>query len=148
LTVDGLVYTWGSSEHGQIGRKASPRYPIHTLQPEIVGQLRRTRIVKIGAGSYHTLAADSWGRIYAWGLNNARQCLVDEADQIPHPVELPFFEGTPVKQLVAGMHHSVVLLENGEVYAFGDKENGKLGLGGDQQARGYLTAEELRPLTF
>ncbi|XP_030837055.1 E3 ubiquitin-protein ligase MYCBP2 [Strongylocentrotus purpuratus] len=34
---------------------------------------------------------------------------------------------TPIKQVTCGLHHSVVLLENGEVYAFGLGNHGQLG---------------------
>jgi alpha-tubulin suppressor-like RCC1 family protein len=35
-----------------------------------LGRLRcATQIKKIAAGSQHTIASDTWGRIYAWGSN-------------------------------------------------------------------------------
>ncbi|KAG9301165.1 hypothetical protein G9A89_012548 [Geosiphon pyriformis] len=149
LTSEGYVYTFGSSEQWQLARRGSPRFPSLTLFPEIAGQLKNVVIKKIGCGNFHTLAADEEGHIYAWGLNNARQCLIDEGDHVKVPTEIPFFEGSPVKQLAGGLHHSVVLLENGKVYTFGGKENGKLGIGGDQESnKGYLKVEELAPLKF
>ncbi|CAG8547941.1 2955_t:CDS:2 [Ambispora leptoticha] len=151
LTTDGHVYTWGSSEQFQLGRRGSPRHKSLTLVPEIVNQLKKLRIVKIGCGNFHTLAADDEGHIYAWGLNNARQCLLDPGKyggiHIKEPTQIPFFENVKVKQLAAGMHHSVVLLENGQVYTFGSKENGKLGLGGDETSdKGYNAVADLKPL--
>lgn len=40
----------------------------------------------------------------------------------------------PVTQIACGVHHSVVLLQNGDVYTFGSNSYGQLGLG-DTSAR-------------
>ncbi|XP_055893471.1 E3 ubiquitin-protein ligase MYCBP2-like isoform X4 [Biomphalaria glabrata] len=46
--------------------------------------------------------------------------------------------GTVVTQIAVGLHHTVVLLSNGDVYAFGSNNNGQLGLG-DTKIRGKPT---------
>jgi E3 ubiquitin-protein ligase MYCBP2 len=35
----------------------------------------------------------------------------------------------PVTQIACGVHHTVVLLQNGDVYTFGNNSYGQLGLG-------------------
>ncbi|KAL4230611.1 E3 ubiquitin-protein ligase mycbp2 [Mactra antiquata] len=44
----------------------------------------------------------------------------------------------PITQISCGMHHTVVLLQNGEVYTFGSNQYGQLGLG-DVVTRGIPT---------
>nr|AOV18880.1 myc binding protein 2 [Lymnaea stagnalis] len=46
--------------------------------------------------------------------------------------------GSPATQVAVGLHHTLVLLQSGEVYAFGSNNNGQLGLG-DTKIRGRPT---------
>ena len=38
-----------------------------------------------------------------------------------------------IRQIVCGGHHSFILMESGELFAFGYNDNGQLGLGDNNQ---------------
>ncbi|XP_052283534.1 E3 ubiquitin-protein ligase MYCBP2-like isoform X2 [Dreissena polymorpha] len=55
------------------------------------------------------------------------------------PQEIPIGTGdVAIQQIACGMHHNVLLLQNGEVYTFGSNQYGQLGLG-DTLTRGLPT---------
>ncbi|CAG8736892.1 26601_t:CDS:1, partial [Dentiscutata erythropus] len=89
------------------------------------------RIKKIFAGSYHNFAVNDDNIIYTWGLNNYGQCGIESSDSyILHSTKVEFFQNFHrVKQIAAGMHHSLALLENGNLYSFGHANYGQLGIG-------------------
>ncbi|OZJ04137.1 hypothetical protein BZG36_02837 [Bifiguratus adelaidae] len=144
LTDDGKVYGWGNGEQNQIGRRILERRKLNGLDPQLTS-LRN--ITMIASGSYHSLAVDTEGRLWVWGLNNFGQCGLrgqkkTTLDIIPTPQRLvldnlgenededtrPF----KIKQIAAGEQHSLLLMESGDVYAFGRADFGQLGISGEQ----------------
>lgn len=104
----------------------------NALEPEL---LALRNIKAIGTGSYHSFALSHSNELYVWGLNNYQQCgLWTEDDQsAPDIVKSPTVIATLrdkgiVKSVVGGEHHSLVLMENGDVYAFGRADSSQLGL--------------------
>ena len=71
LLADGRVFAWGENTFGQIGNGTS----LDVMAPVQVGAPLPAAIVAIGAGvgAQHSLALDSAGVVWGWGLNDARQ---------------------------------------------------------------------------
>ncbi|RUP47695.1 regulator of chromosome condensation 1/beta-lactamase-inhibitor protein II [Jimgerdemannia flammicorona] len=131
LTSTGDVYGWGNGQQNQLGRRIIERRKINGLNPERLG-LKHIKL--IGSGSYHSFAVDVKDTIFVWGLNNFRQSgLSDEEggldDIISTPTPISSLQGKGiVRQVAGGEHHSLVLFESGEVYAFGRADSSQLGL--------------------
>ncbi|CAM9211439.1 unnamed protein product, partial [Choristocarpus tenellus] len=125
LTGDGDVYTWGRGDDGRLGHGDNGWKYV----PRLVEGLKGQRIVQATCGSYHTAAVTEAGELYTWGggmygklghgneSGHPRPCLVR------HLVE----EGAKVTQIACGSRHTVVLTSAGQVYTWGDKENGVVG---------------------
>lgn len=100
LDDNGHVYSWGTHEHGVLGRP--PNTP--SLIPT---KLDLTNIVSIACGSFHSLVVDRFGQVYSWGLNQLQQCgLVEKIDQehyieapdsIVLPTLLPYFKKSTIR---------------------------------------------------
>ena len=122
VSAAGPVYSFGNTADGRIGRVP--------LQPEIPGP---GNMKAVSAGDRHVLIALEDGRVFAYGHGSGgRLGHGDEYDRY-EPVEiegLPDPAENPAVSVAAGGGHSLVLLENGDVYAFGRNEYGQLGLGG------------------
>jgi alpha-tubulin suppressor-like RCC1 family protein len=137
LAVDssGQVYTWGGNTNGQLGDGTTTQ----RLLPVVVSisassALNGKTIVQISAGNSHALALDSSGKVYAWG-NNANGQLGDgTATQRLLPVVVSIssssaLNGKTIVLISAGNVHSLALDSAGQVYAWGNNANGKLGDG-------------------
>lgn len=129
LTTESTLYTFGCRDNNQLGRRYSKRHAANSLilVPE---KLISSRIRKIFAGEFHNFAVDSDGVIYAWGQNMKGQCGTRLTYDYLPPTKVEFFKDLPkIKHVAAGHSHSLVLLENGDVYSFGRADYGQLGIG-------------------
>lgn len=131
LTAGGEVFGWGNGQQHQLGRRIIERRKINGLVPERLG-LKHIKL--IGTGSYHGFAVDIHNHVYSWGLNNFYQSGLSRneggsSDIIPTPTMISSLEGKgAVRQVTAGEHHSLILFESGDVYAFGRADSSQLGL--------------------
>ncbi|EIE80946.1 hypothetical protein G6F46_006396 [Rhizopus delemar] len=140
LSADGRLFTWGYGEQGQLGRRISSRHPKDSLRCE---PLSLKNVKLIGAGSYHSLAVTHDNQLYAWGLNNFRQCANSEEPVIFSPTLVPLPEsiGTIVA-VDGGEHFTVIVNEAGEVFTFGRGDANQLGLPEDVIAPLKLSSTE------
>ena len=70
LTSQGNIYTLGTGEEGQLGRRVIERRKIASTTPHrIVLGTRARRTVTVGAGNHHYFAVDADGAVWGWGLN-------------------------------------------------------------------------------
>ena len=127
-----MVFANDVSFEGRIGHKT------HGLTPE---RLALKNIVLVGSGSYHSFAVDKEGKVYAWGLNSYHQTGVSDedggySDVVSTPTIVSALSpdqhgGSKVVQIVAGAHHSLFLLSNGEVWAIGRCDGHEVGISDD-----------------
>lgn len=136
LTKRGHIYTVGCAEQGQLGRISlrsaggeSRRGKTQLLQAEHV-PIKAGRVLAdaIWATTYSTFVRDkATGKIYSFGLNNYSQLNIGKKDETLFVARETKF--TNVKDLAGGSHHTLILTNDGKVYAIGRKDYGRLGLG-------------------
>ncbi|KAI6130339.1 regulator of chromosome condensation 1/beta-lactamase-inhibitor protein II [Pisolithus croceorrhizus] len=143
LTTHGNVFTWGTGEHGQLGRKIIDRRKIHGTVPEKIALGHRSnRAVVIGAGNYCSFAVDEAGDVWGWGLNTMGQTgtgvleVGSTSDAIHTPRKIhslckSVMGGEVVVQIAGGEHHTLFLTSLGRVFACGRCDGGQLGLSED-----------------
>ena len=159
LAVDasGAVWAWGVNNNGQlgIGNPGAPNcgvppnnYPCRTspVQVALPGPA-----VGVGAGDGHSLAvvgdcASGPGAAWAWGANGGQ--LGDGSTmgrntpvQVHGPLNMGFLDG--VAKMVGGAGHTVALMCNGDVLAWGANNSGQLGTG--NTAAGLVPAPVVVP---
>jgi alpha-tubulin suppressor-like RCC1 family protein len=144
LSKDGTVRAWGANEYGQDGdgtstgpEECSFNEPCSMLAVPVTGL---EGAIAVSAGGAHNLALLSDGTVVAWGANGKGQ-LGNGTDTGPETCSrFPFQEAcktTPapvsglseVVAVSAGAQHSLALLKNGHVMAWGYNESGELGDG-------------------
>ena len=84
----------------------------------------------VSAGGGHTIALHSDGTVWAWGDNASGQLGIGSSGRdmfIPTPVRVPTLDN--IKAISAGGFHSLVLHNDGTVWAFGSNGVGQLGNG-------------------
>ena len=150
LQRDGTVWCWGANTYGQLGNGTTDAS--HT--PLRVEGL--TGIIGVTAGLNHTVALKDDGTVWTWGRNNRGQLGNDSTDDSAVPVQVgaagDFLMG--VTAVAAGVEHTVALLADGSVWAWGYNLRGQLGDGTQTRrlipvpvqtgvAENYLTGVEL-----
>ncbi len=127
LTQSGSVYAWGLNSNGQLGdgTTTTPAIPVKVALPA------GTTANNIAAGGYHSMASDTAGDLYAWGLNGNGQLglapLDKTSESSPTLVDMP--TGVSATQLAAGLYHSLAVGSDGNLYAWGYDADGELGRG-------------------
>ena len=86
--------------------------------------------VDVSAGSGHSLAIGSDGRVYAWGRNLDGQLGNGSSTAHSTPVALSLPGGSVPTEISAGIDHSVAMIAGGEAYGWGYNDYGQLGNGG------------------
>ncbi|CAA7262633.1 unnamed protein product [Cyclocybe aegerita] len=130
LTASGRVYTWGTPEDGQLGRRILPRFQSWTYRPTPIMR----NIVAIGSAASTSFAVDKVGNVYAFGKNSERQAGVDgERNIIDVPTPISALHplqhgGARVVQITGGDEHSVFLFDNGQMWTCGWADDFRLGL--------------------
>ncbi|EEB09268.1 ran GDP/GTP exchange factor [Schizosaccharomyces japonicus yFS275] len=130
LTTAGQVYAWGNGQQCQLGREIPEAVRKEGLVPHL---LNLKNILAVGAGSYHSFAVDRDGRVYAWGLNAARQCGIyyennDEGVIVKEPTLVEALAPFKVESITGGEHHSMAILRGGRVLAWGRHDRHQLGI--------------------
>ncbi len=120
------IYTWGSDERGQQGREVMP---VAVDSSEV---LAGKTIATVTAGTSHTVALASDGRLYAWGHNGTGQLGDGTMTSRSKPVAVAThgaLAGKVVSAVSAGNYHTVAATSDGKLYAWGDNYHGQLGIG-------------------
>ncbi|WP_278277590.1 RCC1 domain-containing protein [Anaeromicrobium sediminis] len=132
LAIDcsGQPWAWGRNNNGQLGNNTTT----DSNTPVQVSGL--TDVVAISAGGGrnsvddpfgHSLAIDSAGQAWAWGLNNWGQLGDGSNSDSDIPVQVSGL--TDVIAISAGGGHSLAIDSNGRVWAWGLNSSGQLGDG-------------------
>jgi alpha-tubulin suppressor-like RCC1 family protein len=123
LAADGTVWGWGddgNSELGDGGASVPVSHPVHV--PGL------SSVVAISAGHSHVLALKSDGTVWGWGANNDGQIGTGTTGtQVNSPTQILGL--TQAVAVSAGKNHSLALLSNGTVWAWGYNADGELGNG-------------------
>lgn len=126
LKADGSVLGWGANALGQLGDGTYE----NRLAPVAVSGLG-SGAVAIAVGLSHSLALKSDGSVWAWGSNNIGN-LGNPAITGPTSVPVPVVglgSGSEVISITAGGNFSLALKADGTIWAWGNNNNGQLGIG-------------------
>jgi len=128
LTGDGHVLTWGGNTYGQLGNATfEPSFvPIHVLN-EYDDPFEN--VVDIASGTNHVLLLTEENELWAWGKNENGQLANNTTTPFNRPIRVNGLPSNRIIQMAAGDAHSMVLLDNGEIWAWGDNSFGQLGIG-------------------
>jgi alpha-tubulin suppressor-like RCC1 family protein len=135
LKKDGDIFAWGSNNMGQLGDSSlNDRHtPVRVHWPSF-----EAAPGAIAAGSgMHSLALALNGTAYAWGSNEYGELAHFRHDPYAW-IPVLVFDLPPAASLAGGVGHSLALLPDGSLWAWGANYSGQLGDG--------TTADRSRPV--
>ncbi len=134
LAADGTVYAWGRNQYGQLGNSFTSDY-LSSAYPVYDANFNPINAVAVAAGGYHSLAVLANGTVLAWGYNsNGQLGNGTEGANTGSATPKPVSGLTNAVAVAAGQYHSLALLSNGRVSAWGYDLDGELGDGGSQDS--------------
>lgn len=129
-TPSGKIYARGeNTSYNNLGLGGSGFY---NFQEVTNLPVPGSNIVKIAFGYRHTLMLDNSGNLYVIGSNGEGQLGLGSnvaSKTSWYQVPSSYFGGQKIQDIGAGDYYSVVVTENGEVYATGTNDAAQLGLG-------------------
>jgi alpha-tubulin suppressor-like RCC1 family protein len=132
---------WGENSLGQLGdgnfNQSDVPVPVSGLD----------FVTAVAAGDHHSLALLSSGTVMAWGANTSGQLGVGEAEIGVSNVPVAVEGLTGVTAIAAGGNHSLALLSDGTVMAWGENESGQLGDGNTNEADAPVPVKGLAGVT-
>ena len=156
LSAAGEVYSFGAGDGGQIGHDPDslfvPSRDWHQpqqevterlqLTPRVIDSLQGVRVVAVAAGAYHSLLLSEAQHVYSLGGGGAtrRSSSRGRTSRFTPQWTPQINEALRRVNVVAvsgGLGHSLVLSEQGHVYAFGNGSDGELGNGRDHHSTLY-----------
>ncbi len=124
---DGTVRSWGNNLYGQLGTGTRENSNAPVEVPGLAD------VVAVAAGRGHSIALSRDGNLLAWGLNIFGQLGDGTTKDRLHPAPVVrTADGSPVQDAIAiaaGMDHSLALLSDGTILAWGLNNYGQLGDG-------------------
>ncbi|KAJ3677410.1 hypothetical protein LUZ60_003134 [Juncus effusus] len=125
LTQDGHVWTWGQPwPPGDITQISTPVR---------VQGVEKVKVIAVGA--FHNLALLQNGVLWAWGNNEYGQLGTGDTQPRSLPVPVEGLSDLTLVDIAAGGWHSTAITAEGEVYAWGRGEHGRLGFGDDKSSK-------------
>lgn len=129
LTATGDVYALGSNREGQLGvpsASTESNQPVLALGPATGSE----QVVAIAAGARHSVAVTATGKVYAWGFSLHGQCGTGVVvPTVPAPALVEALGPLKCVGVAAGMSHTLLLADTGDIYALGSNAEGQLGDG-------------------
>jgi alpha-tubulin suppressor-like RCC1 family protein len=130
-TADGKLWAWGRNDRGQVGDGSNET----RLDPVQVKGLDDVKIDSFIGGYFHSLVLATDGTIWAWGNNDSGQLGDGTTQNRNLPAQVADISG--VKAIAGGGGrnefgpggHTVALLEDGTLRAWGLNDAGQLGDG-------------------
>ncbi len=119
LAIDeqGALWGWGNNTDSQLGDGG------HTSQLSPILTATGLNLIQVAAGYQYSIGLDATGNIWGWGLSTADQAGTRGNSGGLPPQEISF---SGAVQVAAGYDDTLILRDDGTVWAIGDNYNGYL----------------------
>ncbi|RNF26097.1 regulator of chromosome condensation [Trypanosoma conorhini] len=133
VSTDGQAYTWGLGRNGALGHGSES----DVTTPKLITTID-SKVTEVACGSFHTCFVTAKGLVYACGDNQAGQCGVMGEMKITTCRCMYVPSCHKVISATCGRHHTLLLLETGEVVSYGTGLGLGIGAGYSMRmVRGY-----------
>ncbi|EKX41332.1 hypothetical protein GUITHDRAFT_53038, partial [Guillardia theta CCMP2712] len=150
LMADGRVFAWGQNVFGQLGIGKNFTQRTTSLPPSwLITCSWTSKVISVAAGGSHSLALLQDGTVMSWGSNDHGQlgngkftALLGMGEWHDALIPTESLVREEVVDVCAGYQHSLALLKDGRVMAWGSNEAGQLGVDDEHEV---LSSSSLSP---
>ena len=131
LTEDGSLYVWGNNSNGQFGLGNTDNQTKPVKVAAITDKIKELIVPEPYLFSSILIAITEDNSLYTWGYNRDGELGIGSNEYevyIPTKVNLP----GKIKEIMHNSDSVYTILEDGSLYAWGDNDNGELGIGSDE----------------
>ena len=125
----GKVYSWGDNTYGELGVNSTVKW---RANPELIPFFHGKNCIDCDVGGRHSLVLEDNGNLYSFGDNSEGQCGIDmNRTYTPELIETKGMLGEDdVKAtfIYAGDAHSALVTNEGDLFAWGDNSEKRLGI--------------------
>lgn len=125
ITDDDNVWSWGDGDYGKLGRGGSDGCKL----PYKIESLAGLGVIKVECGSQFSVALTKSGAVYTWGKGDFHRLGHGSVDHVRRPKKVAALQGRKIISIATGSLHCVACSDAGEVYTWGDNDEGQLGDG-------------------
>ncbi|XP_048243824.1 E3 ubiquitin-protein ligase HERC2-like isoform X1 [Haliotis rufescens] len=125
ITEDDCVWSWGDGDYGKLGRGGSDGCKV----PVKIESLQGLGVIKVECGSQFSVALTKSGAVYTWGKGDYHRLGHGTDDHVRRPRRVSALQGKKIIDVACGSLHCVACSDAGEVYTWGDNDEGQLGDG-------------------
>ena len=116
------MYSIGDNTYGELGADC-----ISSVEKPTKASFNfDSAIKKVSAGARHSLILLESGSLYAFGDNSEGQCS-GVSTRYSKPIKIEIESKEKIVDVYSGYNHNLIILNNGEMFSWGDTSSGKLG---------------------
>jgi E3 ubiquitin-protein ligase HERC2 len=123
ITDDDNVWSWGDGDYGKLGRGGSDGCKV----PKKIESLAGLGVVKVECGSQFSVALTRSGSVYTWGKGDYHRLGHGTGEHVRRPKKVAALQGKKIISIATGSLHCVACSDEGEVFTWGDNDEGQLG---------------------
>ncbi|XP_027837521.2 probable E3 ubiquitin-protein ligase HERC1 [Aphis gossypii] len=127
LTETGEVFSWGDGDFGKLGHGNNERQ----RKPKLIESLYDVVVIQVACGHKHSAVLSQDGEVYVFGSAEHGKLGLGGHVNKKRPTKIVHKGFLNIKYIACGQNHTVCIGEN-VVWAFGEGEGGKLGVGSEK----------------